>query len=118
MRLLRKILTKLAVVVAVVLLGGLIAATLVRYSPGFGVDERELDPRLSAQSVELLRQTNAQQRNIVQVYLRYLRAAARGDLGRSRLLDQPITTLLRQRLPLTMASVATGLFISWAASLG
>ena len=118
MRLLRKILTKLAVVVAVVLLGGLVVATLVRYSPGFGVDERELDPRLSAQSIELLRQATAHQRNIVFVYFDYLRAAAHGDLGRSRLLDQPVTTLLRQRLPLTMASVAIGLFISWTASLG
>ena len=118
MRLLRKILTKLAVVVAVVLLGGLIAATLVRYSPGFGVDERELDPRLSAQSVEALRQANAQKHNIVLVYFDYVRAAAHGDLGRSRLLNQPVTTLLRQRMPLTMASAAMGLFISWAASLG
>jgi len=33
-----------------VLLGGLLGATLVRMGPGFGVDERELDSRLSVSS--------------------------------------------------------------------
>src|SRR5919204_1765944 len=102
MRLLRKILVKIAVIIGVVLLGGFLAAVLVRYSPGFGVDEHELDPRLSAQSVELLREKNAQKQNIAVVYFDYLRAAAKGDLGRSQLLDQPVATLLRQRLPLTL----------------
>src|SRR3974390_877004 len=39
-----------------VLLGGFLAATLARYAPGYGTDERLLDARLSHQSVEAIRQ--------------------------------------------------------------
>ena len=42
-----------------VLLGGLLGATLVRLGPGFGVDERELDSRLSAQSQQAIRAERA-----------------------------------------------------------
>ena len=40
-----------------VLLGGLLGATLVRYAPGFGVDERELNTRLNNDSIQALRQS-------------------------------------------------------------
>lgn len=52
-----------------ILLGGLLGATLVRLAPGFGVDERELDTRLSTQSIEVLRQSHAAQNNICAYYL-------------------------------------------------
>jgi peptide/nickel transport system permease protein len=42
-----------------VLLGGLLGATLVRLGPGFGVDERELDSRLSAESQQAIRAERA-----------------------------------------------------------
>jgi hypothetical protein len=42
--LLWKIVRHLAAIVALVLLGGLLSATLVRMAPGFDADERELDP--------------------------------------------------------------------------
>ena len=38
-----RLLHRLAAVVITVILGGCLAATLVRYAPGFGIDERELD---------------------------------------------------------------------------
>ncbi len=37
----------------VLLLGGLLGATLVRLGPGFGVDERELDQRLDPRPARL-----------------------------------------------------------------
>ena len=43
---------------AVCLLGGLLSASLVRFSPGYGVDGRELDPRLSQASVEAIRNSH------------------------------------------------------------
>ena len=50
-------LAKLAVkILTVVLLGGFLGATLVRLAPGFGVDEEELDVRLSNESIQTLRQ--------------------------------------------------------------
>ena len=46
---------KLGAIAALVLLGGLLSATLVRMAPGFDSDERELDPSLNAESVRALR---------------------------------------------------------------
>ena len=42
------------------LVGGLLGATLVRLGPGFGVDERELDNRLSQESRQAIRSERAQ----------------------------------------------------------
>ncbi|MGC1162473.1 MAG: hypothetical protein WA881_10190, partial [Candidatus Sulfotelmatobacter sp.] len=66
---------------ATVLLGGLLSATLVRLAPGFNVDERELDPRLNAESLQALRDARNQDRNIFQFYFSYMNRAAHGDLG-------------------------------------
>jgi ABC-type dipeptide/oligopeptide/nickel transport system permease component len=63
--------------------GALFSATLVRFAPGYGVQERELDPRWSAQSIEALRQKQMLQEGLASYYLHYLTALARGDLGES-----------------------------------
>ena len=61
---------------ATVLLGGLLSATLVRLAPGFDTDERELDPHLNAQSVQALRDARHQDRNIFRFYFSYMKRAA------------------------------------------
>jgi peptide/nickel transport system permease protein len=90
------------------LLGGLLGATLVRLSPGFGVDERELDFRLSRESQTAAQSEHKAERNIAVFYLHYLTALTRGDFGFSRSLNRPVAELLRQRLPLTLVSLAWG----------
>jgi peptide/nickel transport system permease protein len=92
-----------------VLLGGLLGATLVRLGPGFGVDERELDSRLSADSQQAIRLERARDNNIASFYFRYLAGLARGDFGFSRSLNRPVSELLKERLPLTMVSVGYGI---------
>jgi peptide/nickel transport system permease protein len=92
-----------------VLLGGLVGATLVRLGPGFGVDERELDSRLSAESQQAIRLERARDNNIASFYFRYLAGLARGDFGFSRSLNRPVSELLKERLPLTMVSVGYGI---------
>ena len=93
-----------------VLLGGLLGATLVRMGPGFGVDERELDSRLSADSQQAIRAERAKENNIALFYARYLGGFIHGDFGFSRSLNRPVAELLRQRLPLTLASLGYGVF--------
>ena len=61
-----------AKILITVLLGGFLGATLVRFAPGFGVDEEELDSRLSAQSIQALRETRAEDANIFVFYFHYL----------------------------------------------
>src|SRR5579864_7853549 len=90
---------------ATVLLGGLLSATLVRLAPGFDVDERQLDPHLNSESIQALRQARLEQDNIFRFYFHSLQRAAHGDLGTSISLGQPVSALLRQRAPLTMRLV-------------
>src|SRR5579863_10093110 len=91
-----------------VLLGGLLGATLVRLAPGFGVDERELDSRLSASSQQAIRSERARDNNIASFYVRYLAGLAHGDFGFSRSLNRPVSQLLKERLPLTLVSLGYG----------
>ncbi len=106
-----------AAIAAVVLLGGLLSAALVRLAPGFDVDEEQLDPHLNAESVRALRETRLQERNTFAFYLHSLQRAVQGDLGTSLSLGQPVTTLLRERAPLTVKLVGIGLLLSWAAAM-
>jgi peptide/nickel transport system permease protein len=90
------------------LLGGLLGATLVRVAPGFGVDERELDNRLSAESQQAIRAERARDSNIAAFYIRYLTGLLHGDFGFSRSLNRPVSELLAERLPLTLISLGYG----------
>jgi peptide/nickel transport system permease protein len=103
--------------VATVLLGALLTAVMVRWAPGFDVDENQLDSHLNSESIQALRQTRLQQRNIVQFYFQSLKRAAHGDLGTSISLQQPVRTLLQDRAPLTLKLVAFGLLLSWTLAL-
>ena len=109
----RKILRHGLMLAATALLGGFLSATLVRLAPGFGVDERQLDPRLNSKSIQALREARLEQSNIFLFYFRSLQRAAHGDLGTSISLGQPVSKLLRQRAPLTMRLVGVGLLLSW-----
>ena len=99
-----------------VVVGGLLGATLVRVAPGFGIDEAELDSRLSAQSIQALRRAQAGQ-SLVSFYFQYLVNLLRGDLGISPSLQRPVAELLRERTPETAKSVALGLALGWTLGL-
>lgn len=113
----RKIARHGLTIFATVLLGGFLAAALVRLAPGFDVDEAQLDPHLNAESVQALRTARLEQHNIFRFYLHSLQRAVRGDLGTSLSLGQPVSVLLRQRTPFTLRLVAVGLSLSWAVAM-
>ena len=104
-------------IVATVLLGGLLSTALMRLAPGFDVDEAQLDPHLNSASVQALRQTRLEQHNIFRFYLHSLQRAVHGDLGTSLSLGQPVSTLLRERAPLTLRLVGIGLLLSWTVAM-
>ena len=101
--------------VATALLGGFLSATLVRMAPGFDADEAALDPHLNSHSIQTLRQARTEQHNIFRFYIHSLQQVLHGDLGSSISLNQPVSTLLHDRVPLTLKLVALGLLMSWAA---
>jgi peptide/nickel transport system permease protein len=109
-------LRRLLLLVCLGLFGALVSATLVRFAPGFGVQERELDPRWKATSVEALRRQQALDQRLPSFYFQYLSALAHGNLGESDSLKRPVRELLRQRLPVTGNSVLRGLGLAWLAA--
>src|ERR1700676_5414519 len=113
----RKLVGDALTLLATVLLGGLLSATLVRLAPGFSVDERELDPHLNAQSVQALREAKQRDHNVFRFYFSYMNRAFHGDLGTSLALNQPVRTLLRDRAPLTLRLLSTGLALACILSL-
>jgi peptide/nickel transport system permease protein len=103
----------LLAIAGIVLLGGLLSATLVRLAPGFDADEHQFDPRLSAESVRALRESRAGEQNVLHYYADYLRGALHGDLGVSHTLGQPVQRLLRDRWPVTLRVAGIGLLLGW-----
>jgi peptide/nickel transport system permease protein len=117
MRLASKITGHALSLLLILLLGGLLSATLVRLAPGFDADEQELDPHLNAQSLQALHAARHHDDNLLRFYFSYMRRALHGDLGTSLALGQPVRTLLHDRIPLTMRLLVTGLGLAWMVSL-
>ncbi len=114
---LRPIVHRLGLAVVTVLLGGLLSATLVRYAPGFGVDERQLDARLSSDSIAAIRNASAPERSIFLFYPAYLGRLLRGDLGESRSLNRPVKELLAERVAVTGGLAGKALLMAWFAAV-
>lgn len=113
----RRVSQHIATILLTVVLGGLLGATLVRFAPGFGVDEEELDARRSAASMEAIRQSNRTESNVLSFYAHYLDRMAHGDLGFSRTLNRPVSELVSDRMPETLKSVGLGLILGWILGL-
>jgi len=108
---------RLAAAVSVLLLSGFFAATLVRWAPGFGMDERLLDARLSAGSRLAVEAETGSQNRILPYYWRYLKNFLQGEMGDSISLGRPVNELLSERLAVSFRSGLTGLALAWAAAL-
>lgn len=93
----------------VALLGGLLAATMVRLSPGFGTDTQDLSLTLSDESRAALRAQRMEDANVASFYARYLAGVLRGNFGFSQSFNRPVSELLKERLPETLGSVAAGM---------
>ena len=114
----RRTFRHLLMLLATVLVGGLLGATLVRFAPGFGVDEHELDARFSQQSIDSLKNERSAEDNVFSFYGLYLLGVLQGNLGESRSLGRPISELLAERVPVTFSSVGCGLVVGWLLGLG
>jgi peptide/nickel transport system permease protein len=101
----------------VILLSGLAGAALVSFSPGFGIDERALDPRLSQQTIAAIQGEYSIQKSPIRFYVHFLRGIFHGEVGRSLVFNQPVGPLIRERLPATIQSVTLGLALGWSAAL-
>jgi peptide/nickel transport system permease protein len=96
------------------LAGGLLTTVLVRFSPGFDVDERSLDPRLNEASRLSIEKEHAAEHDVARFYAHRLeRLMMHGDLGESQSLKRPIAELFRERLPITAEIMIIGVAGGW-----
>lgn len=117
MNIVRKLARQLGALAATALVGGLLTAALVRNSPGFDSDERQLDSRLDAASQAAIRAEHAADHDILRFYVHHITGALRGDLGTSPSLNQPIRDLIVARLPVTLSLIGFGIAAAWALAL-
>jgi len=103
-------------VLSITLVGGFLALALTRLAPG--VDEREMDFRLSDESRAAIRQSHEAERNVFRFYWSWLQGAVHGDLGISQALNRPVSELLSERLPVTARLLGWGLLTGWVLGLG
>jgi len=109
--------SRAALLLTILIAGGLLAATLVRVAPGFGMDERLLDARLNNDSRTAIERQLSQGSDIVAYYGEYLRRLWRGDLGDSISLGRPVRELLSERCGVSLRSGLAGMGLAWATAL-
>jgi peptide/nickel transport system permease protein len=107
------VLRHLTRITVLVLAAGLACALLVSYAPGTMVDERELDRRLSEDSIRELRSNKALSSDVFGNLRRYFGGLTRGDLGYSQSNHAPIAALIADRAPATLREIAIGLSGGW-----
>jgi len=110
---LQHLLRRVAALVLIVLAGGILCATLVRFSPGFGIDERELDSRLNSASIAAIRDSHPDNRSLPNFYAQYIRNILRGEFGTSETFQRPISELMRERSNVSLRSLALALPGAW-----
>lgn len=111
LRLLRRIL-------ATVLVGALACGMLVRFAPGFESDERAMDAQLSAETKAAIEAERAQEASLPRFFWKFLTGYVTGDLGQSRVLNQPVRELMADRAGPTARIVAAGLGLAWLIAAG
>ena len=94
----------------------LICLLLVRFAPGFEVDSRELDSRLNSASIQHLRAARASG-SLWSSIKSFGERVLSGNLGVSQALQQPIKTLIAERLAVTAKPLFSGILIGWIAAL-
>jgi peptide/nickel transport system permease protein len=102
---------------AILVISGFCGAALVRLAPGFGADERMLDPRFSAGTRENIERHTAGDGGPVRFYVRYLGGIIRGNAGYSVVFGAPVSELIRERAATTIEEVVGGLSLGWGAAL-
>ena len=109
--------SRAALLLTILIAGGLLAGALVRMAPGFGMDERMLDARLNSSSHTAIERQLSEGSDIVAYYGHYLQRLWRGDLGTSISLGRPVRELLSDRGGVSLRSGLAGMGLAWAAAL-
>src|SRR5262245_56850577 len=99
----------IVVLVAGIVIGGL----LVRWAPGFGFDENDLNPLLSESSKQTLHNQRVQDASLPAFLFRYASNFLRGELGTSTAFQRPVSAIIHERLAVTLPLLAAGALLGF-----
>jgi peptide/nickel transport system permease protein len=86
---------------------------LLQWAPGDFFDSLRLDPQVSAQTVSSLRAAYGLDQSLPVRYFRWLRSAAKGELGFSVAYNAPVGPLLWARARNTLLLTGSSLLLAW-----
>ena len=90
---------------------------LIHAAPGEPFSQLLEDPRSTPESVAANRARYGLDRPVVEQYLRFLTAAASGNLGDSFTYARPVSAVLADALPLTLLLMGTALLLGFAGGI-
>jgi peptide/nickel transport system permease protein len=102
---------------AVMLLVILGSTVLVRFAPGYLSDAREMDARYAAGARSELSVEAARSRSIPQMLIAEVGGWIRGDFGRSRQFDVPVSELIAPRIEVSGRLLLEGIGLAWLVAL-
>ncbi len=104
---------------AVLLLIGVSALCFLftEMAPGSFFDEMRLNPQISPETIATLRSRYGLDQPLLVRYGRWIKAAARGDLGYSIAYNVPVAPLLWSRAKNTLLLTTTALALTWVVSV-
>lgn len=104
-------------VFSLVLFAALGSVVLMRYSPGYFTDAREIDAAYADGARTQVDALKASQASLPHLLWSELHSWAHGDLGRSRHYDVPVSDLLKQRAGITCRLLLRGIVSGWLIAL-
>ncbi len=112
-----RLVLRLARVLSLALLAALGAAVLIRFSPGYFTETREMDAVHAEGARSAVAVLEADQSSLPTLFSTQLRRWMHGDLGRSRHYDVPVAGLLRERAGVSAKLLARGVLAGWLTAL-
>lgn len=91
----------------------LLSFSMLELAPGDFTDELRLDPRVSEETLDAMRERFGLERSFAERYVTWLAKAVRGDLGHSYAYDAPVASLLWTRGSRTLLLGTTALAAAW-----
>lgn len=113
----RYLVRRLAHAVAVLLGVSVLTFVLAEASPGSAFDDLMLDPQVSPDTINALRQRYGLDRPIAEKYVRWMQSVLRGDLGYSVANDTPVAELLWPRARNTLFLTVTAMIVAWVVAI-
>lgn len=115
---LRYVLRRIVYGVITLLLVSMLSFAFLELAPGEFVDEMRTDPRVSAETVEALRERYGLTASLPVRYARWLGGAVQGDFGFSFAYHTPVSSLIRERALNTLLLTVPAIVFSWLAAVG